>query len=379
MKTFIYSLLFTSSLANLSYAQEAKFYVNKSATVATNCDCPNTSTIKVTFPVPANVGSYDLYQFYINLSSLDVPATIGFDKAEIAAKLAGKKEFTAYLLKEDGSSDFYFEDVYLEKRDLCSSPRMWGMTEMEMEAGSAGYKVIGFHYEDTWNEYYKRWDSKKFEDWDEGVAYSSGSLIIKQTPLSEGFSDLTEIINVKTQNTDSCSYSVSENIDEKGSLSIQDNSQDFQATITYAIWGGGEETYNAVKESVIISLSGKFQVGPVHNFNQLEGMQTGVEKKINDKSSSFSTVTFNGISYETVSHCRTKTGFYATFYITRFGEYTVLIVSITNEIYEMKRKGNSLMDGEELVYQFELTDENIKQVDAINEKWLTATTYNIPQ
>jgi len=356
-------------------AQESKFYVNKATVTSNNCDCKTIKSIKVTIPLPTGLTAFDNYLLYINLSSLDVPTYISFDKKDIASKLLGKKEYTAYLLKDDGTSDFTFDDAAFSKKDLCSNPRMWGMTEMVMEASGIGYKIIGSHWEDKWNEYYKKWESTKFDDWDEGVTYGSGSLIIKQAPLSDGFSDLSEIITVKAENTDSCSYSVSEDVDAKGSLTIVDNSQDFKTEIFYGIWSGGDQTYKTVKENVLNSISGKYQVGPVHNFYELYGMDKGVEKVIQEKSKEFKNVTINGYNYETISHCRTKTGFYATFYITRQGDNTILITSLTNEIFEMKAKGPSLMDGEELVYKFELTDKNIERIDLINEKWLKATTY----
>jgi hypothetical protein len=375
MKKILLIAVILNCVSFLVNAQESKFYVNKATVTSADCDCKTIKSIKVTIPLPSGLAAFDSYLLFINLSSLDVPTYISFDKKDIAAKLVGKKEYIAYLLKEDGTSDFTFDDVAFSKKDLCSTPRMWGMTEMVMEASGAGYKIIGSHWEDKWNEYYKKWESTKIDDWDEGVSYGSGSLTIKQAPLSDGFSDLSEIITVKAENTDSCSYSVSEEVDANGSLSIIDNSQEFKTDIYYGIWSGGENSYNIVKQSVLSSVGGKYQIGPVHNFYELYGMGNGEEKVLPGKSNVFKNVTINGTSYETISHCRTKTGFYATFYITRLGDYTILITSLTNEIFEFKAKGLSLMDGKVLIYQFELTDKNIERIDLINEKWLNATTY----
>lgn len=387
MKKIILSAIVTFGLATFVSAQNVKFFVSKSASIGLECDCKATTSIKVVFPVPSNVGTFDSYEFYLNLSSLDVPATIGFDKNEIAAKLVGKKEFSAYLLLEDGGSDFYFEDVYLEKKDLCANPRMWGITDLQIDGVGVGYKIIGYHYEDTWNDYYSRWDSKKFEDWDEGIAHGEGSITMTQAPLSYGFTDLYDIITIKAANTDSASFSVSEDIAMNGAISIVDKSQEFTTNIYYATWAGGDATYNEFKEEVQASITGQLQVGPVHEFYFLRNMQEGREVVVPGKTDSYSKVTFNGIPYETISHCRTESdsntdyeqGFYSTFYIYRSGEYTSVIVSITSEEFTLKSKGSSLTDGSEKIYSVKMNEETIKKIDEINAKWLNATAYNLPQ
>ncbi len=368
MKKIVVTVALFCSVSISINAQTSKFFVNKATTANSNCDCKTVTSIKVTIPIPANVTSFDSYLLYVNLSSLDVPASIGFEKKEIASKLAGKKEYTAYLLKEDGSSDFYFDDVFLSKKDLCGTPRMWRMTEMTMEAGSAGYKIIGHHYEDTWNEYYKRWDNKEIEDWDEGVVYGEAEPIsIKQAPLSDGFYDENEFIFVKAANTDSASYSISSEVEAKGQLAIEDNSQDFKTTISYAYFQNQNNSFEELKNTVLNALSAKYQVGPVHNFYELQNMQLTAKKEIAGKSSTFSTVTINGVSYETASYAQNKTkesssynpsdigGFYATYYLAKVGKYDVIVVSFTNNI--------------------DPTDSNIKKIDEINSKWLNATTY----
>lgn len=369
MRKILLSAALFCSVAISTYAQSSKFFVNKSTAANSNCDCKTVTSIKVTIPIPANVASFDSYLLYINLSSLDVPASISFEKKDIASKLAGKKEYTAYLLKEDGSSDFYFDDVFFSKKDLCSTPRMWGMTEMTMEAGSAGYKIIGHHFEDTWNEYYNRWDNKEIEDWDEGTVYGEAEpLSIKEAPLSDGFYDENEFILVKSVNTDSASYSISSEVEAKGQLAIEDNSQDFKTTISYAYFQNQGNSFEDLKNIVLQALSAKFQVGPVHNFYWLQNMQLTAKKEIAGKSSTFSTVTINGVSYETTSYAQNKTkesssynpsdigGFYATYYLSKVGKYDVIIVSLTENI--------------------DPTDNNIKKVDEINAKWLNATTFN---
>jgi len=385
MKKIFLSFLLVSSFARLTHAQTVRFFVNKSASLASTCDCKTTDNIKVTFPVPPNVATFDSYSFYLILSSLDVPATISFDKKEIAEKLAGKKEFSAFLLKEDGSSDFYFDDVYLEVKDLCSVPRMWNITTLEIEGGSAGYKITGKYSEDVWNDYYNRWDSKTFDAWDDGEGFGSGMFSMNQAPMSDGFTDLYDIITVKAANTDSASFNLSEDLDMKGSISIVDKSQEFTTEITYATWAGGDATYNEIKANVENSIGGKFQVGPIHNFYTLRNMQEGTAFDLSGKSN-YTKVSFNGIMYETISVARTDSqsenedqqGFYATYYISRMGDYTTLIVSLTEELFELKSKGPSLMDGSEKIYHFKLSAENCKRIDTINEKWLNATSYAIP-
>lgn len=96
-------------------------------------------------------------------------------------------------------------------------------------------------------------------------------------------------------------------------------------------------------------------------------MQLTAKKEIAGKSSTFSTVTINGVSYETASYAQNKTkesssynpsdigGFYATYYLAKVGKYDVIVVSFTNNI--------------------DPTDSNIKKIDEINSKWLNATTY----
>lgn len=350
-----------------SYSQTSKFYVNKAATVSSECSCSTLKSIKVTFPIPAGVGSFDGYYLYVTLNSLDVPAYVFFDKKSIAAKLVGKKEYSAFLLKEDGTSDFTFEDVALSLRDICTTPRMWGKTEVTLDATGAGYKIKGYHWEDKWNEYYKKWESKKIEDWDEGVAFGEGTLTVAQRPLSEGFSDDNDFILVKASNVDSCSYSVSNEIEVKGALSIEDKSQEFQTNITYAYFQNQGNSYDELKKIVLQALSGKFQVGPVHNFYWLMNMKLDAQKVISGKSTEFSKVVINGVSYETASYAQNKTkdsspynpsdigGFYATYYLAKVGTYDVIIVSLTTDVNP--------------------TDDVLKKIDEITAKWLNATTY----
>lgn len=375
MNKIILTTTLTACLALGSLAQEVKFFVNKSSSTSAACECKTTTSIKVTFPVPSNVTSFDEYQFYISLSSLDVPAIIGFEKAEIAAKLSGKKEFTAYLLKEDGSSDFYFEDVFLDKSDLCNVPRMWNIETLEIQGGGVGYKILGYHYESTWNEYYNRWEESKFADWDEGTEYGEGSLNMKEAPLSDGFMDQFNIITVKAESTDSASFSISEDVEHNGSLMIEDKSEEFDTRLYYATWAGGDATYQQVKEEVINSLGGKFQVGAIHNFYELEGMQQGKEVKLSGSHTEFTPTTFNGVTYETISHYRTGPGFYATFYLSRSGEYTILIVSHTAE--KFSGDPGSPYSSFEMISA--LTAEDIEKIKAIDSKWLNATTYSFPQ
>ncbi len=370
-------------------AQDAKFYVNKATTVGTTCDCSTIKSIKVTIPIPSGVTTYDGYYLYMTLNSLDVPAYIYFEKKDIAAKLAGKKEYSAYLLKEDGGSDFTFDDNKFSKTDLCSTPRMWGMTEMEMEASGAGYKITGYHWEDKWNEYYKKWESTKTEDWDEGVGYGSGKLVITQRPLSEGFSDENEFITVKASNTDSSTYSISKEIEIKGALNIEDKSEDFQTNIYYAYFEDNTYTYDKLKEAIINSTSGKFQVGVQNPFWDLRSISLPNKADVAGKSS-FSKTTINGTEYETIAYRQiasieqsssygsnyNESGFYADFYIAKVGKYNVIIVSLTNEITE-KIGGMSMMDKPTLKHIFKVSDENIKRIDKITEKWLNATTYKI--
>lgn len=382
-KLFLISILSITS-GGFTHAQTLKFFVNKGTTTATDCSCKTTKSIKITFPVPANVASYDQYSFYLSLSSLDVSAAVSFDKKEIASNLVGKKEYSAYLMKEDSTSDFYFDDAYLSLVDLCMNPRMWGIQNLEIEGGSAGYKKIGEYTETVYNEYYKRWDTKTFDEWDEGTVYATGVFKMEQAPLSDGFSDIYDIITVKSENTDSTTFSISEDLENNGSLSITDKSQEFETTLTYATWGGGDETYTTIKKNIENSIGGKFQVGPVHAFYELRGMQAGKEVVIPGKTTGYSKNTFNGITYETIAHARTEgveqdsyaNGFYSTFYILRSGDYTTLIVSSTEEVSYNKSKGASLMDGSETIYTFKITEENCRKVDEITKKWLNATTYN---
>ena len=375
------TLIVSSGFVN---SQTLKFFVNKGTTSSTNCSCKTTKSIKITFPVPINVVSYDQYSFYLSLSSLDVTASVSFEKKDIASKLVGKNEFSAYLIKEDSTSDFYFDDAYLSLVDLCINPRMWGIQNLEIEGGSVGYKKIGEYTETVYNEYYKRWDTKTFDEWDEGTVYATGVFNMEQAPLSDGFSDMYNLITVKAENTDSTTFSISEDLENKGSLCITDKSEEFETTITYATWGGGDETYSTIKKNIENSIGGKFQVGPVHTFYELRGMQAGRELVIPGKTNGYSKATFNGVTYETIAHARTEVaekdiyakGFYSTFYILRSGDYTTLIVSITEEMSHKKPKGLSLMDGYETIYTFKITEENCRKVDKITEKWLNATTYN---
>lgn len=365
-KIFLIAVLLNCA-SFLVNAQESKFYINKATVTSADCDCKTIKSIKVTIPLPSGLAAFDNYLLFINLSSLDVPTYISFDKKDIAAKLVGKKEYTAYLLKEDGTSDFTFDDVVFSKKDLCSTPRMWGMTEMVMEASGIGYKIIGSHWEDKWNEYYKKWESTKIDDWDEGVSYGLGSLAIKQAPLSDGFYDENEFIFVKAANTDSASYSISSEVEVKGQLAIEDKSEEFKTTISYAYFQNQGNSFEDLKNVVLQALSAKFQVGPVHNFYWLQNMQLAAKKEIPVKSTEFSKVTINGISYETVAYAQNKTkdsspynpsdipGFYATYYLAKVGTYDLIIVSFTDGI--------------------DPTDVIIKKIDQITTKWLNATTY----
>ncbi len=373
MKKICLTTLLIAGTQLISLAQDVKFFVNKSTAISSNCDCKTLSSIKAVFPIPSNVASFDSYQLYIELNSLDVPATIGFNKSEIASKLAGKKEFTAFVIKEDGTSDFYFEDDYLDKKDLCGNPRMWGMTELSITGSGVGFHITGYHTESVWNDYYSRWDTKKIEDWDEGSLHGEGEIKLSQQPLSEGFTDEYEIITVKAQETDSASFSTSEDIDQKGNLMIEDKSGELTTRIYFATWAGGDATYKETKDAVISSLSGKFQVGPVHNFYQLEGMQSGKVIALNPNSNGFTNITYNGTTYETISHYRTNPGFYATFYITRSGDYTTLILSITKEEFQ----GDPMRSSS---YQLNkaIAPEMISTINKLNEKWLNATTFAFP-
>ncbi|MCX6311928.1 MAG: hypothetical protein NT084_09885, partial [Bacteroidetes bacterium] len=381
-------------LSNFANAQDAKFFVDKATTVSTTCDCATIKSIKVTIPIPSNVSTFDNYTLYVNLSSLDVPTYISFEKKDITAKLVGKKEYSAYLLKEDGTSDFTFDDAAFSKKDLCSTPRMWGMKEMTMEASGAGYKITGYHYEDKWNEYYKKWESTKLTDYDEGVGYGSGSLTIKQTPLSDGFSDETGLITVKAANTDSCSYSISEDLQLKGALRIEDNSEDFQTTVTYAYFDDQTFSYDALKDELNKSMSGKFQVGDESPFYYLRDVMSTQKKEIPGKSSSFSKTTINGTSYETASYYQSfyfahrsgggyeiKAGVYATFYLTKVGKYSLVILVQTKDIIELNTSSTSFgeePDAKEVDAKWftsHFTESDFPKMDKIAEKWMKATTY----
>lgn len=367
MKKITLLLLFIAMIHLFTYGQTSRFYVNKATTVSSECSCSTLKSIKVTIPIPAGVSSFDGYYLYITLNSIDVPAYIFFDKKSIASKLVGKKEYSAFLLKEDGTSDFTFEDMALSLKDICSTPRMWGKTEVTLDASGAGYKIIGYHMEDKWNEYYKKWESTKTEDWDEGVAFGEGVLTIAQRPLSEGFSDENDFILVKASDVDSCSYSVSSEVEVKGALSIEDKSKEFQTDITYAYFQNQGNSYEELKKIALQAMSGKFQVGPVHNFYWLMNMNLDAKKVVPGKSSEFSKIVINGISYETASYAQNKTkenssynpsdigGFYATYFIAKVGTYDVIIVSLTKDI--------------------EPTDDVLKKIDEITFKWLNATTY----
>ncbi len=376
----------------LAKAQDAKFYVNKATTTGTECDCGTIKSIKVTIPIPSGVATYDGYYLYMSLNSIDVPAYIYFEKKDIAAKLSGKKEYTAYLLKDDGTSDFTFEDAAFSKKDLCITPRMWGMTEMIMEASGAGYKLIGSHYEDKWNEYYKKWESTKIDDWDEGVSYGSGSLMIKQRPLSEGFSDEKEVVNVKANNTDSCSYSVSADFSIKGALSIVDKSDVFKTEITYAYFDEQTFSLDALKAEVINSMSGKFQVGAESPFYYLRDISLSDKKEIAGKSSNLTKVTVNGISYETASYYQAlsfehsggggysiKPGVYATFYITKSGKYAIIVMAKTEDEIEENTLHTSFGEKptkiEDKWFTVHFKESDISKIDKITEKWLNATSY----
>jgi hypothetical protein len=392
MKKHFLILALISIVALNTFSQTSNFYVNKATTVGTNCDCGTIKSIKVTIPLPASFAAFDGYYLYVSMNSLDVPAYIYFDKKNIAAKLFGKKEYTAYLLKDDGSSDFTFGDANVSLKDLCITPRMWGMAEMGMEASGAGYKILGYHYEDKWNEYYKKWESTKLEDWDEGVAYGSGSLTIKQRPLSEGFSDEKDFIIVKANNTDSCSYSVSSDYSLKGALSIVDKSEIYKTDITYAYFDDQTFSYEALKTEVTNSMSGKFQVGVESPFYYLRDVSLADKKTIPGKSANFSKTTINGIDYETISYYQTlsfersggggyniKPGVYASFYIAKIGKYSVIIMAKTNDVIEENTLhisfGEKPATIEDKWFTVHFKESDIPKIDKTTEKWISATTY----
>ena len=390
MRKILFIIVILNFVSSLINAQDAKFYINKSTTSGSDCDCATIKSIKVTIPIPTSLGGFDGYYLYVSLSSLDVPAYIYFEKKDIASKLTGKKEYSAFLLKEDGSSDFTFEDANFSKKDMCTTPRMWGMTEMIMEASGAGYKIIGSHWEDKWNEYYKKWESTKIDDWDDGIAYGSGSLTVKQRPLSEGFTDEKEFITVKASNTDSASYSVSENYLQNGALSIIDKSDEFQTDLYYAYFDDQTMSYEKLKEAIINSMSGKFQVGVENPFYDLRYISLPNKTDITSRpSNAFTKITLNGVNYERASYRQiasieqssnygsndNEKGFYADFYISKVGSNNIIILSLTNEITE-KISGMSMMDKPTLKHIFKLTDENVAKVDKITNKWLSSTNYN---
>jgi hypothetical protein len=392
MKKKLFAIIYLGILSAATFAQEAKFYVNKATTTGTECDCGTIKSIKVTIPIPSGVASYDGYYLYMSLNSIDVPAYIYFEKKDIAAKLSGKKEYTAYLLKDDGSSDFTFEDAAFTKKDMCTTPRMWGMTEMVMDASGAGYKLIGSHYEDKWNEYYKKWESTKIDDWDEGVSYGTGSLKVKQRPLSEGFSDDKGVINVKASNADSASYSVSADFSLNGALSIVDKSDVFKTEITYAYFDQQTFSYDALKTEVTNSMSGKFQVGVESPFYYLRDVSLVDKKEIAGKSLGLTKTTINGTEYETVSYYQTlsfehsggggysiKPGVYATFYIAKIGKYSLIIMAKTEDEIEENTLHTSFGEKpnniENKWFTVHFKESDISKIDKIVEKWLNATTY----
>ncbi len=384
-KKFLFIFAAFSLWANIIVGQTSNFYVNKATSVATECDCANLKSVKVTIPIPANVKTFDAYYLFLSPSSLDVSAYIYFDKAAIASKLAGKKEYTAFAIKDDGTSDFTFEDAYFAMRDLCSTPRMWGMSSVDVSATGAGYKIIGNHWEDVWNEQSEKWISTKIDDWDEGAAYGEGYLIVAQRPLSDGFSDENNVITVKAENTDSARYWVSQDVLVKGALAIDDNSDIFKTEIQYAYFDDATLSYDKLKEAVRNSVSGKFQVGIENPFYDLRDISSKNQKTLKGKSADFTKITLNGVIYENLSYCQVsgenvstyeskQPGYYADFYLAKIGSYNIIIVSKTDEIVE-KIPGMSMMDSATYRYDFKMTDENIAKIDAVTRKWISATSY----
>jgi hypothetical protein len=385
MKKNIVLMLVISGMLLQANGQENQFFINLATTAGNTCKCGELKSVKVTFNIPANVNSYDEYYLYVSLSSLDVTANIVFDKSAIATKLAGKKTYSAFLIKQDGTSDFSFDDTKLSMKDLCSTPRMWGFQTVDITASGIGYHIVGHHYEDKWNEYYKRWDSKKIADYDDGVAYGEGTISVEQRPLSEGFYDDNEHVFVKVANTDSATYSVSSDILKKGALAIDDKSTDGLTTITYAYFDAATMSYDQLKENILNSISGKYQVGFENPFYDVRSITSSNQKQVSGKSSEFKSVTINGINYETLTYCQIsgentsqyqseQPGYYLTYFVTKVGANTVGILSKTDELF-IKVPGLSMMDKATYNYTFKLSDENLLKVDAINNKWLEGTSY----
>lgn len=395
-------------ISNAIIAQSAKFYLNATATTATSGDCSTLQQLKVTCPIPSNVGTYDSYTIALFLSSLDVPAYIYFDKAAIKSRLVGKSEFKAEVMKVDGSSDFTFDDADLKMSDLCFTPRLWKMPEVEVEVSGIGNKIIGYHWEDIWYEDSKKWVSSKIEDWDEGTSYGAGSMVIKQRPLSEGIEDKTGFVKIKPSSTDKVGFG-EPNVDNTlGTLSISDTTLGFPVEFTWAFYDAASYSKEGIMQELIYAFSGKEKKTDYGIVKERSGMfgaspdafgymkDLSFEKAVpvnGKKGDSFDKVTFNGVQYDHISFrqnyffdsnsydYKLRPGMYINCYVTQVGNTIVVVTvqaaDVVSEDYLHVGFSSSTANGphKDEWFLYSLKEESISKINALIDRMLSVTTY----
>ncbi len=388
--------------------QTSKFYLNNAATTSTNGDCATLQQLKVTFPIPANVGTFDCYFINLNLSSLDVPAYIFFDKAEIKAQLVGKKEFKAEVVKADGTSDFVFDDTSLTMRDLCFVPRLWKMPEVKVEVSGTGNKIVGYHWEEVWDEDGLKWISTKVEDWDAGVTSGAASMIIKQRPLSDGIEDATGFISVKPAQSEKMEFGEPEVAGAISTLSITDNSLGYPVEFVWSVYDAAEYSKETIMEELILAMNGRTKETEDGIFTERSGLfgafmdahaymgAIAFDKAVSVKgksSKSFVKATFNGTGFEHVAFRQSsyflketysnklEPGMYLNCYVTQVGNKIVLTTvkacDVIAEDYLHVSFGNESVEGPEKSAWFssKIKDENLPQIDGLIDRILSSTTY----
>lgn len=407
MKKLILAALALFFIGNVN-AQSTKFFMNNTAATSANGDCATLQQLKISFPVPANVSSFDCYFINLNLSSLDVPAFIFFDKADIQSKLAGKKEYKAEIVKANGTSDFTFDDTSLTMRDLCFVPRLWQMSQLEIEVAGTGHKITGYHWEDQWDEDKAMWISDKVADWDDGVVYGSGTFTLKQQPLTDGIEDATGYLKVKPGGTTNTGFEEPVVAGALTTIGILDTSTGVPVQFIWSVFDAAEYSKDYLKSELIIAFNGKEKETDIGIVKERSGFfgaymdayQTWrdfeFKKKIAVKgklADAFSQVTFAGNNYEHICfrqnwyfdhqtyEYRLKPGVYINCYIMQKGDRVILITAeasdmLTDYYQHVAFSGDDSESGKENEwFSARVTDQNLSSIDALVDKTVSATTY----
>jgi len=335
-------------------AQTARFFINGSATSSVTGDCSSLKQMKVSFPVPANVATYDEYYINLQLSSLDVPAYLYFSKEDIAVYLKGKKEYVAEIITADLASDFTFDDNALSMKDICFLPRVWKMPEVKIDVQGVGYKITGYHFEAVWNEQKNAWIETKIPDWDNGTIYGTGSIAVKQQPLSDGISDINGVINVKPQG-EKVSFGEPDAAEALGTLLITDESSGYPVEYTFAYYDADTLTKEMIENELLFAIGGKESSSLfgayMDIFSYLRDLKhDSREPWKGNKQDKFSPVTISGVSYDKIVY-RQKWSFesstytnklvpgnFIQFYVAQCGTYVVVVqvkaTDVLSEDYE---------------------------------------------